>query len=65
MFSSFDITSLTETNLASDRSIDEMKLLQKVNEIKKIAKDPKDLQITLKPMEIKTYLAHVTWNDAE
>lgn len=67
IFSLFEVTSATETNLGADRDITEMKLLQKrdVETRKKTGSVLADLQVTLKPMQIRTFIAKVKWNSAK
>lgn len=61
MFTLFEITSLRETNLAADRDLNETRFSLK----KSVLKGKSDLEITLKPMEIRTFLARITWNNTK
>jgi lysosomal alpha-mannosidase len=69
MFSAFDIISAKETSLGANQWVENVKRMTwpvESNEIKNIPDDiPKkqddDLSVTLKPMEIRTYIIDVAW----
>lgn len=63
MFTLFEVTSMRETNLGADRDISEMNLLRK--NLDQSKESDGNLTITLRPMEIRTFLVHITWNNTK